>query len=90
MKLLDEQKDKTPKIPLEAFPNPTSGYTNVIVNFDIHQATCEVYDLSGRLVVTQKVTDKTVPVYLGNLPDGIYLIEVRTKENQGSVKVVKK
>lgn len=89
VKLLDPDKPVKEKELVEAIPNPARDYTNVVVGFDFQEATLTVFDLAGRTITSYKIEDRTVPVSMGNLPEGIYIIEVRSKEHQGSVKVIK-
>jgi hypothetical protein len=89
VKLKDEQKKQVDKVMVEAFPNPTSQFTNVVVGFDFERATLTAFDISGRVLLSQQVTEKTIPVNLGGYPEGIYIIEVRSMDNKGSVKVIK-
>ena len=48
-----------------------------------------MYDLSGRQLQTFEVKDRTVPVDLGNYPEGIYLIKIKTEVREDAVKVMK-
>lgn len=90
VKLLDEQKDKTPKIPLEAFPNPTHEFTNIIINYDYKKGTISIFDINGRLVGSKEIDgSKTVPVSLQNVPQGIYIIDVQTDIQTDGIKIIK-
>ena len=75
---------------LEAFPNPTSGYTNVIIHEDFENATAGLYDMNGRQVQQIPITHRTVPVNLSGLPIGVYLFSVETNNTTYSVKILKK
>lgn len=90
VKLKDKTKFQTEKIKnLEAMPNPTSGYTNVIVNYEYEHGTCTVVDISGHVLESFEITGRTVPVDLGKYPEGVYVINVKTDGESEGVKVVK-
>ncbi len=89
VKLKDKRKKEEKKNPIEAYPNPTLHYTNVLVGYEFQKGTATVYDLSGRQLQHFEITDRTVPVDLGGMPEGIYIIEIRTNIQNDSVKVVK-
>ena len=89
VKLLDRDKEKEKKKHIEAFPNPTGQFTNVIVGYDFYGGTGYVYDLAGRQLQSFEVKDRTVPVDLGSYPEGIYLIQIRTEVQSDGVKVMK-
>jgi len=89
VKLLDRDKKKEKKKYIEAMPNPTSQFTNVIVGYDFLGGTGYVYDLAGRQLQVFAVTGRTVPVDLGAYPEGIYVIQIKTEVQSDGVKVVK-
>lgn len=89
VKIKDKDKKIVEKVKIEAIPNPTSAFTNVIIGFDFERGTATVYDLSGRLLQEFAVDSRTVPVNLSSLPSGIYIINVKTNKGEGSVKVIK-
>ncbi|WP_289036063.1 T9SS type A sorting domain-containing protein [uncultured Flavobacterium sp.] len=89
VKLRDKKKKEEKKNPIEAYPNPTLHYTNVLVGYEFQKGTATVYDLSGRQLQHFDITDRTVPVDLGGVPEGIYIIEIRTNVQEDAVKVVK-
>lgn len=91
VKLKDKDKEEQERISLEAVPNPTEYFTNVIVSFDYTKGTATLYDLGGRTIRSIPINgEKTIPVELTNLPTGIYVIEIKTDTQTGGVKVIKK
>ena len=91
VKLRDKEKEENERITLEAIPNPASSFTNVIITFEYKEGTATLYDLSGRSLQTITITgERTVPVELNGLPQGIYVIEIKTDTEKGGVKVIKK
>ncbi|MDI1254596.1 MAG: T9SS type A sorting domain-containing protein [Flavobacterium sp.] len=89
VKLKDKDKKIKDAKKIEAFPNPTQQYTNVIVGFDYTKGNISVYDLSGRQLQDYKVSERTIPVDLGNYPEGIYIVKVATDKGEVSLKVIK-
>lgn len=91
VKLRDKDKKVKERIELEAIPNPASSFTNVIITFEYNYGTAVLYDLSGRTLQTVEIFgDRTVPIDMNGLPQGIYVIEVKTNTEKGGVKVIKK
>jgi hypothetical protein len=91
VKLRDKEKKIKEKEKIEAIPNPAISYTNVIVTYEYQKGIATLFDLSGRTMQTIKLTgEKTIPVDLSNLPQGIYVIEVKTNVSTDGVKVIKK
>nr|WP_294939470.1 T9SS type A sorting domain-containing protein [uncultured Flavobacterium sp.] len=90
VKLKDKTKPEKPKAPIEAIPNPTQAFTNVILGFEFDKGTATVFDLSGRQLEQFEIQDRTVPVDLSKYPEGIYIVEIRTNTHNNSVKVIKK
>ncbi len=89
VKLKDKDKKiKDPKS-IEAFPNPAQQFTNVIVGFDYTKGNIAVFDLSGRQLQSFTITERTVPVDLGNYPEGIYIVKVATDKGEVSLKIIK-
>lgn len=90
VKLKDKDKRKEDKLVIEAFPNPTAQYTNVIIGYEYEKGTCSVFDLAGRQLQSFDIAkERTIPVDLGGLPEGIYVIEIKTNVQKDGVKVIK-
>ena len=91
VKLKDNAKLEKEKIMVETFPNPAISFTNTVVNFDYTEGTVTLYDLNGRSLQSIPITgERTIPLQVSNLPQGIYLIEIKTNTQNGSVKMIKK
>lgn len=89
VKLKDKEKhDKSPTN-IEAFPNPATTFTNVVIGFDFDKGTAELYDLSGRQLQSFPINSRTVPVNLSQYPEGIYIVKVTTNKGDGSMKIIK-
>lgn len=91
VKLKDKDKEDKVKQHIEAIPNPAMSYTNAIIGYEYKEGTVTLYDLNGRSLQTIKVEgERTVPINLSGLPQGVYLIEVKTDVSKDGVKVIKK
>ena len=91
VKLKDKEKKEKGRINLEAVPNPTEYYSNVIINFKYKKGTATLYDLSGKQIyATQIRGERTIPMELTYLPSGIYIVEIKTDTKEGGVKIIKK
>lgn len=92
VKLGDKKnEDDLSNIPLlEAYPNPTAGFTNIIITKDFEKGKAYLYDIQGRMIENYILKDRTLPINLSNLPIGVYLVNVETNTDSGSVKIIKK
>lgn len=90
VKIKDENKIKEKKDVIEAMPNPTAQYTNVIVGYEFEKGTATVVDLAGRVLQTFEVTSRTIPIDLGDYPAGIYIVNIKTKKQSDGVKIIKR
>lgn len=65
---------------LTLYPNPA---TDFVVLEDLKtDAQIELYDVLGKLILTQKANEKTVKIDISTLNKGLYLVKIRT-ENEG-------
>lgn len=90
VKLGDKDKKKEPDLPgLESYPNPTEGFTTVIVNHDFEEGTLTLYDLLGRRLQHFEISSRMQPVDLAAYPQGMYLITIATDVKSESIKIIK-
>ncbi len=90
VKLLDKTKPKKVKASIEAFPNPSTEFTNIIVGYDFETGTATVADLAGRVLQKFEITSRTVPIDLSTYPEGIYVVNIKTNVQSDGVKVIKR
>ncbi len=74
---------------LEVIPNPVLTYTNFIVGFSFDTGTLVIHDLTGKLVYTQEISDRTIPFDAGSLQPGIYISTVQTNNGTAGTKFIK-
>ncbi len=90
VKLLDKDKPKVKKLPLEAIPNPTFAYTQIVIGDSYKNGKVWVVDYAGRILQNFAIDGKRiVPVNLANYPDGVYIVKVETNQATNDVKVAK-
>ncbi|MCQ2285788.1 MAG: T9SS type A sorting domain-containing protein [Bacteroidales bacterium] len=68
-------------------PNPTNG--EVTIEGPSSNETLRVYDMVGKIITSQKVTESTVTIDLTTMPNGIYFIEIRNNSHKVVKKIVK-
>lgn len=66
---------------LSAYPNPASNDFYLDINTDSATA-LEIYDLNGRLITKQSVSQKTTHVNVAEYTNGIYIYKLLDKENR--------
>jgi hypothetical protein len=75
------------------YPNPTNSNVFVTAANDFEEiAEIKVYDSKGALQLIQKVTDPTVSeieIGLGELPQGVYYIQIIGSNTNSNLKVMK-
>jgi hypothetical protein len=89
VKLKDKQKPKEDKKPVEAIPNPAIDYTNIIVGYDFNKGTATLVDIAGHVLQQFEITDRTVPINLQGLPEGVYIVNIKTDKQSDGVKIIK-
>lgn len=89
VKLKEKDQKLKNSIEIEASPNPTKSFTNVIIPFNYTDGTATLFDLSGRLLQSLEIKNQIVPIDLSQFPEGIYIINIKTDKGTGSVKVMK-
>ncbi len=91
VKLLDEDKEIEDHEPIEAIPNPTESYTNIIIGYEYQRGSVSVFDLNGRKMYGTNLTgNRTIPINLNSYPTGIYVVYVKTDVQENGIKVIKK
>ncbi|WP_405570750.1 aryl-sulfate sulfotransferase [Winogradskyella sp. Asnod2-B02-A] len=67
---------------LNVYPNPTKD----VLNFDVHVDFIEVYDLSGKKILSQTNSEN---INLENLPNGLYIIKLLNNDRSEFFKISK-
>jgi hypothetical protein len=76
---------------LSVFPNPTSNHLTLLVkDFNHQKLQFQLYDLSGRLLLSDRVSDTHTLIPTGSLQPGVYLLNViLDNRNVQSFKIIK-
>lgn len=70
-------------------PNPTADYIRLhIENLKSELLTFQLYELNGKLIMTQKIAGTDTSISLKNIPPATYLLSV-INDNKSSLKVFK-
>lgn len=89
VKLKDKQKPKPVMKPVEAIPNPAGDFTNIIVGYDYKKGTATLVDIAGHILQQFPITERTIPIDLSGLPEGVYVVNIRTDVQNSGVKIIK-
>lgn len=71
---------------ISAYPNPAKNTT--IVTVRDASGTISVEDLSGRVLMLQKVTNTQVQLNVASLPKGVYMLKWQSKDQESAQKLV--
>jgi len=77
-------EEKTPALGLSIFPNPARNEVFIRTGKNNKDLVIDVYDLYGRLVLTDLLESNGASVSVDALDPGMYLVRVRSKGSQGS------
>lgn len=77
-------------VPFKAYPNPTNGLMQVEAEANIESI--EVFNIMGMKVISQQFNGASnkVQLNLGDLTDGVHVLQVRFNDSQFSVKKIMK
>jgi hypothetical protein len=89
VKLKDKDKKQDAREKIEAIPNPATDYTNVIVGYEYTKGIATVVDLTGHVLQQFSITDRTIPIDLQGLSEGMYIVNIKTDKGNDGVKIIK-
>lgn len=90
LKLHNEEEIKTPEIKLEAIPNPTDGFTQIVFNHDYEYGELMIVDMTGKVLHIENLQYDMATLDFSTYPRGVYLVTVKTDVMENSVKVIRK
>ena len=86
----------TPNLDFALFPNPSTSnfieisYSNLDVHFDESRYKIEIFDVSGKVVLTSDIDFKIENrVYFDNLVNGVYLVQISSDKFSTVLKFIK-
>jgi hypothetical protein len=71
------------------YPNPAGDYTLLATSPEAIGSVMKLFDLTGKQLMTMKITDTTMQLQLSALPAGAYIISVETAGTQAVKMLVK-
>ena len=90
LKLHSEEEIKTPEIKLEAIPNPTENFTQIVLNHDYEYGELMIVDMTGKILYREALQYDMATLDFSSYPKGVYLVTVKTDVMENSVKVIRK
>jgi hypothetical protein len=84
------QSNEIKKINILVYPNPTNGVFNVLLNKQLSNAICNIYDITGKLILTKTITSANFQIDLSNENGAMYILEIIGKDNVSRIKLGKK
>jgi len=76
---------------INLYPNPSNEIITIdIGNNNINNATLQVVDLLGKVILTEQITSQTTTINLNSYSKGIYLVKFSNKNGSKVYKVIKK
>ncbi len=87
---IEEAKGIT--LSVSAYPNPTSDYLILeVTDFSLSPLTFYLYDMNGKLLQTQKITNNLTSIVMSNLVPATYFVKVIQEKNEvKTFKIVKR
>ena len=75
---------------ITVYPNPTEGTTHISCTYP-EANSLKVYDVYGKMVKSQAITEETTELNLNQCANGLYFVRIFSGENVlGTVKIVKR
>jgi hypothetical protein len=74
------------------YPNPTRDFVNLkIENYKLDNLSYALFDLLGRQIGTDKITEEETQIQMNNLPSAVYILAVSDKNKPlKSFKIIKR
>ncbi|TVQ12793.1 MAG: T9SS C-terminal target domain-containing protein [Bacteroidetes bacterium] len=74
------EEAKSINLSVTAYPNPTSDYLTLNIDeFDISNVSYQLYDMQGKLLQSEKITDNQTSIFMKDLAPAIYFVRVIVK-----------
>lgn len=81
--------DDINSLTFDVFPNPSRDYLTIKLPNEISEGSVEIFDFSGRTVMTAKINSIDNKLNLNNLSTGMYILRLNSEEKSGIKKVIK-
>lgn len=80
--------DSPLELQVQIFPNPTNGQLQVTID-EPGIKNMNLYDLAGKLVLRKTAQELETTMDIDHLPNGIYILQIRSADRGANIKVVK-
>ncbi|MBI5541266.1 MAG: T9SS type A sorting domain-containing protein [Bacteroidia bacterium] len=75
---------------VQVYPNPMQNELNINLNNNICDGvSVYVYDVMGNICLVEELQNKETILSINNLPEGIYLIKIKTQTSVNTYKIIK-
>ena len=74
---------------IQMFPNPASNVLNVKIDPTVSVTSYNIYDLSGKVVLSQNSNATTTSFNVSSFSQGLYFLNVKTEQGEVSLRFVK-
>ncbi|HFB61867.1 MAG TPA: T9SS type A sorting domain-containing protein, partial [Bacteroidetes bacterium] len=81
---------QTEDIPVRLYPNPAKDYLFVRVDEQDRKALLRIYDLTGHLLMTTPLPNRTNRIDLGRLQKGFYLLRIDSRGKTVTRRIIKR
>ncbi len=81
--------DEANRLEFSMFPNPSTNIVNIQLPTGVTKGTVQLFDYTGKLLITQEVTDVYQTINVKNLSKGIYLLKIAADGKLGAQQFVK-
>ena len=84
-----QTQEETDRTYIEAYPNPTRDYVNILINQEFEKASGKVINLNGQQLQEFTIHYRTTPVDLRHYPSGVYIIQLQIDNQIESINILK-
>ncbi len=83
------ENENNPESTLTVYPNPFNNELTINYESENNATTLTIYNLIGKQIMSQHITQKTTVLNLSSQPNGIYFVTVTDGVNRVSKKIIK-
>jgi hypothetical protein len=75
---------------ISVFPNPNNGVFNIqIENSNYSIATFQIIDITGKVILMDKIDEKRKYIDLSSISNGLYMLRINIDEQSGTYRIIK-
>lgn len=76
-------------VDFEIFPNPVDAELSIRFPFGLEAAELRLFDVLGKLILEQPITDATNKIDTSSLKSGVYLLQIKSSTISKTIKLIK-